>query len=111
MIAKSLKIGIVLAVMAAFFGGTAMADGRNREDRQNHRTNGYQKEYRHKHVQQYRNHHARPYHGKHHYDAHKGHGHRKHWTKHHYRYKRHHRYEHNKSRADRRHPFAPGKMF
>lgn len=43
MIAKSLKIGIVLAVMATFFGGTAMADGRNREDRQHHRSQGYHK--------------------------------------------------------------------
>ena len=110
MIAKSLKIGIVLAVMFSFFGGTAMADGR-RGDRQ-HRSNdrGYHQSNEHQGAPQYRHHNHRQYHkGDRRYYAHRGNVHRKHWARHnHYK---HPVSRHDHRRVDKRHRLAPDFVF
>lgn len=107
MIAKSLKIGIVLAVTAIFFTGTAMAGGRHREDRQRHRVHGYHKEYRGKHLHHYRNPHGKRHHRNDRHYAHGENGKRKHRAKHHYRPEQRTRHDGNRNRSNKRHPLAP----
>ena len=109
--AKSLKIGIVLAIMAIFFTGTAMAGQRHREDRQHHRDHGYHKQYPDKRLHHYRKPHGKHHYGKHRHYAHKGHGNRKHGAKHHYRYNQRSRHEDVRKRTGKRRSLAPGISF
>ncbi len=115
MIAKSLKIGIVLAVVLAFLGGTAMADGRNRDRHHKKEDRGYHKSHNHNTNQHYgkfhrdRHHYRKNHRNKRHYYAHHGYGHRKHRDRHHYA--AHSRHNNRHYRYQGLHPLAPRILF
>ena len=64
MLSKSLKFSIVMAVILALFGGTAMADTRGRD---NHHAIKGDREYQHHHDNKWDNHYRGRHQGNHYY--------------------------------------------